>query len=176
MIKYLEYHFVIFSITQHTFHPKKFKYSNLGLRKVSVWQLTNGFLLKSQTLESLVYLNNFSIPLSQILTSFKVYEILIFDWHHLSHLMRLWYFSSSVNSFFTGWLGWAMVLGSFQYWGILLLLHKVWQGPAVLAAGAGWVGYVYIFFFILSSFSKVLSFGRLLNMTNIVILAVKPQL
>ena len=39
----------------------------------------------------------------------------------------------------TGWLGWAMVLGSFQCQGVLLLLHIVGQGPAVLAAGAGWV-------------------------------------
>ena len=46
----------------------------------------------------------------------------------------------------TGWLGWAMVLGSFQCRGVLLLLHIVGQGPAVLAAGAGWVGYIFIFF------------------------------
>ena len=32
--------------------------------------------------------------------------------------------------------------------GVLLLLHIVGQGPAVLAAGAGRVGYIYIFFFI----------------------------
>ena len=42
---------------------------------------------------------------------------------------------------FTGWLGWAMVLGSFQCRGVLLLLHLVGQGPAVLAAGVGRVGY-----------------------------------
>ena len=47
-----------------------------------------------------------------------------------------------------GWLGWAMVLGSFQCRGVLLLLHKVGQGSAVLAAGAGRVGYIYFFFFI----------------------------
>ena len=31
--------------------------------------------------------------------------------------------------------------------GILLLLHIVEQGPAVLGAGAGWVGYIYIYIF-----------------------------
>ena len=45
-----------------------------------------------------------------------------------------------------GWLGWAMVLGSSQCRGVLLLLHIVGQGSAVLAAGAGRVGYIFIFF------------------------------
>ena len=45
---------------------------------------------------------------------------------------------------FTGWLGWAMVLGSFQCRGVLLLLHIVGHGPAVLAAGAGRVGYIFM--------------------------------
>ena len=68
---------------------------------------------------------------------------------------------------FSGWLGWAMVLGSFQCRGVLLLLHIVGQGPAVLAAaGAGWVGYIF-YIFHLSSISNVLSFGRRLNMTEI---------
>ena len=49
---------------------------------------------------------------------------------------------------FTGWLGWAMALGSFQCRGVLLLLHIVGQGPAVLAAGAGRVGYIFFIFFI----------------------------
>ena len=44
------------------------------------------------------------------------------------------------------WLGWVMVLGSFQCQGVLLLLDEVGQGPAVLAAGVGWVGYIFIFF------------------------------
>ena len=44
------------------------------------------------------------------------------------------------------WLGWVMVLGSFQCRGVLLLLHIIKKGPAVLAAGAGWVGYIFIFF------------------------------
>ena len=47
-----------------------------------------------------------------------------------------------------GWLGRAMVLGSFQCQGIVLLWHIVGQGPAVLVAGAGWVGcFVLLFFF-----------------------------
>ena len=39
-----------------------------------------------------------------------------------------------------------MVLGSCQCRGILLLLHMVGQGPAVLAAGAGWMGYLLFIF------------------------------
>ena len=38
-----------------------------------------------------------------------------------------------------------MVLGSFQCRGVLLLLHIVGQGSAVLAAGAGRVGYIFFF-------------------------------
>ena len=49
-----------------------------------------------------------------------------------------------------GWLDRAMVLGSFQCRGVLLLWHMVGQGPAVRAAGAGWVGYVLFFFIGLS--------------------------
>ena len=41
----------------------------------------------------------------------------------------------------SGWLGRAMVLGSFQCRGVLLLWHMVGQGPAVLAASAGREGY-----------------------------------
>ena len=44
-----------------------------------------------------------------------------------------------------GWLGRAMVLGSFQCRGVLLLSHMVGQGSAVLAAGAGRVGCFHIF-------------------------------
>ena len=63
-----------------------------------------------------------------------------------------------------GEVGCAIVLGSFQCRGILLLLHIVGQGPAVLEAGAVWrVGYI----FHLSSLSNVLSFGRQLNTTEI---------
>ena len=65
-----------------------------------------------------------------------------------------------------GWLGWAMVPGSFQCRGVLLLLHIVGQGRAVLAAGAGRVGYIF-YNFHLSSLSNVLSFRRRLNMTEI---------
>ena len=61
-----------------------------------------------------------------------------------------------------------MVLGSFQCRGVLLLLHIVGQGPAVPAAGAGRVGFVlFVFIFHLSSPPSVLSFGRRLNMTEI---------
>ena len=42
-------------------------------------------------------------------------------------------------------LGRAMVLGTFQCRGVLLLLHMVGQGPTVLAAGAGQVG-CFLFF------------------------------
>ena len=37
---------------------------------------------------------------------------------------------------------------SFQCRGVLLHLHIVGQGPAVLAAGAGRVGYIFYIFFI----------------------------
>ena len=60
-----------------------------------------------------------------------------------------------------------MVLGSFQCRGILLLLHIVGQGPAVLAVGAGPVGGYIFYIFHLSSLSNVLSFGRRLSMTEI---------
>ena len=46
-----------------------------------------------------------------------------------------------------GWLGRAMVLGSYECRSVLLLRHMVVQGPAVLAAGAGKVGYVLSIFF-----------------------------
>ena len=49
-----------------------------------------------------------------------------------------------------GWLGRAMVLGSFQCQGVLLLRHMVGQGPAVLAAGAGWMGSFLFFSYRLS--------------------------
>ena len=44
-----------------------------------------------------------------------------------------------------GWLGGAMVLGSFKCRGVLLHLHIVGQGPALLSAGAGWVGFFFFF-------------------------------
>ena len=71
-----------------------------------------------------------------------------------------------VPFYFTGRLGWAMVLGSFQCRGVLLLLHIVGQGPAVLAARDGWAIF-FFYMFHLSSLSNVLSFGRRLNMTEI---------
>ena len=49
------------------------------------------------------------------------------------------------------------------------LLHIVGQGPAVLAAGAGRLDYIfYIYIFHLSSVSNGLTFWRRLNMTEIV--------
>ena len=69
-----------------------------------------------------------------------------------------------VNTKIHGWLGWAM--GNFHCRGVLLLLHIVGQGSAVLAAGEGRVGYI-VYIFHLSSLSDVLSFGRRLNMTEI---------
>ena len=65
-----------------------------------------------------------------------------------------------------GWLGRAMVLGSFKRRGVLQLWHMVGQGPAVLAAGAGRVGYFYFFFSSCLSylpFSNASSFGRRLD-------------
>ena len=53
---------------------------------------------------------------------------------------------SEDQSSLRGWLGWAMVLGSFQCRGVLLLWHVVGQGPTVLAAGAGKVGYIFYLF------------------------------
>ena len=46
---------------------------------------------------------------------------------------------------FSGWLGRAMVLGSFQCRGVLQLWHMVGQELAVLAAGAGQVGYFFLY-------------------------------
>ena len=59
-----------------------------------------------------------------------------------------------------------MALGSLQCRGVLLLLHIVGQGPAVLVAVAGRVGCIF-YIFHLSSISNVLSFGRRLSMTEI---------
>ena len=50
-----------------------------------------------------------------------------------------------------GWLGRAMVPGSFQCRGVLQLWHMVGQGPAVLAAGAERVGFFFFLFFFISS-------------------------
>ena len=43
----------------------------------------------------------------------------------------------------SGWLGRAMVLGSFQCRGVVRLWHMVGQGPAVLAAGAARVKFLF---------------------------------
>ena len=63
------------------------------------------------------------------------------------------------HNFWSGWLGGAMVLGSFQFRGVLLLWHMVVrQGPAVLAAGAGRVGFFFFFFFFSCRQSYLLPF------------------
>ena len=60
------------------------------------------------------------------------------------------------------------VLGSFQCRDVLLLLHIKGQWSAVLAAGARRVCWFFFFYsFHLSSLSNVLSFGRRLNMAEI---------
>ena len=67
-----------------------------------------------------------------------------------------------------------MVLGSFQCRGVLLLFHRVRQGPAVLAAGVGQVSYIF-YIFHLSSVSNTLSWETAEHDRNIVASAVKPQ-
>ena len=65
-----------------------------------------------------------------------------------------------------GWLVRAMVLGSFQCWGVLRLWHIVGQASSVLAAGAGRVDCFLFYFFIssiLSSFSNASFLGRRLE-------------
>ena len=78
-------------------------------------------------------------------------------WRNLVSLATHWAHSEDSDQP-DGWLGWAMVVGSFQCRGVLLLLHIVGQGPAV--------GYIF-YIFRLSSLSNVLSFGRRLNITEI---------
>ena len=74
--------------------------------------------------------------------------------HVTAVLVHYLQFNSTLKSVqLSGWLGQAMVLGSFQCRGVLLLRHMVRHGPAVLAAGAGWVGYVFYLFFIKSRLS-----------------------
>ena len=76
-----------------------------------------------------------------------------------------------------GWLGRAMVLGSFQCRGVLLLWHMVGHVPVVLAAPAGRVGCFCLFFIssMLSSFSKASSLGRRLDILKIVVSVVITQ-
>ena len=66
-----------------------------------------------------------------------------------SSLIRVYTVCHSVCIFWTHycsvWLGQAMMLGSFQCHGVLLLWNMIGQGPAVLAAGAGRVGCFLIF-------------------------------
>ena len=64
----------------------------------------------------------------------------------------------------SGWLGRAMVLGSFKCRGVQLLWPMEGQGPAVLSAGAGSVGcffvclFVFFFFFFFFFFCFLLLF------------------
>ena len=54
------------------------------------------------------------------------------------------------------WLGRALVLGSFQCRGVLLLWHMVGQELAVLAAGAGrWDVFFFFFFFYIVFFHLI---------------------
>ena len=78
----------------------------------------------------------------------------------ISHRLIMGKMLSNQYRLLGGWAGrWCWVASS----AVLLLLHIVGQGPVVLAAGAGRVGYI----FFLSSLPNVLSFGRQLNMTKI---------
>ena len=71
-------------------------------------------------------------------------------WHNFqkSVSMSMHHIQQPSTLILTGWLSWAMVLGSFQFLGVLLLLHIVGQGLSVLAAGAGRLGYIVFIFFI----------------------------
>ena len=75
------------------------------------------------------------------------------------------YSNLSVYIYNSGWLGRAMVLGSFQYRGVLLLWHMVGQGACYACSRCGTGGLFFIFFisFVLSSFSKASSVGRRLD-------------
>ena len=66
--------------------------------------------------------------------------------------------------------------GSFTYSnGVLLFLNTVGQGPAVLAAGAGRVGYIFLFFTSIFSFLYPVFWETTEHDWNIVVSAVKPQ-
>ena len=68
-----------------------------------------------------------------------------------------------------------MVLSSFQCWGVLLLLHIEGQGPAVLAASAGRVGYMFLYFSSIFHFYCPVFWETAEHGLNIVVSAVKPQ-
>ena len=72
------------------------------------------------------------------------------------------------NFILGGWAGWWCWVASSAR-ASCCILHIVGQGPAVLAAGEGQVGYIFFYTFHLSSLSNVLSFGRRLNMTEILL-------
>ena len=68
---------------------------------------------------------------------------------------------------YSGWLGRAMVLGTFQCRGVLLIRHIVGQKPVVLAAGAGWVGCSFFFFFVVLFFLSRLSYLSFSNASSL---------
>ena len=68
-----------------------------------------------------------------------------------------------------------MVLGRFQCRGVLLILHIVGQGPAVIAAGAGQVGYIFFYFSSIFHFKSPVFWETAEQDWNIVVSAVKPQ-
>ena len=73
---------------------------------------------------------------------------LSWDGIFVNRQIKLFYqtcFTNGKSPLSTKHADWAMVLGSFQCRGVLLLLHIVGQGLAVLAADAGRLGYIFIF-------------------------------
>ena len=73
-------------------------------------------------------------------------------------LVRVWNSIISVPDYiyilYGGLLARAMVLGSYQCRGVLLLPRMVGQGPAVLAASAGRVSFfIYVYIFVSSRLS-----------------------
>ena len=99
-----------------------------------------------------------------------IYLTFVIVWTHCvgmhSYHGASYFACDPLHSYFEGgWLGRAMVLGSFQCQGVLLLRHMVGQGPAVLAASAGRVGCFFFFLIlsVLSFFSNASSLGRWLD-------------
>ena len=108
----------------------------------SCWNVSGAFICQINRLskKSLEYLRRFIIP--------KLLQCLRCS--HLNDSIRSikFYPSSCWNVLGALFSPRAMVLGSFQFRGVLLLWPIVGQGPAVLIAGAGQVGCFYVFFFL----------------------------
>ena len=116
--------------TQLNFLKKQFKFNSWGNTQLTIILAPNN--------KTVTY------PFSQTVHNFS---ITIID------LISAQFFQNDLS----GWLGRAMVLGSFKCRGVLLLLwHMVRQGPAVLAAGA--VRVVCFFFNVFSSHLSYLPF------------------